>query len=191
MEKKGRRAFTLIELLIVVAIIGILAAIAIPNFLEAQVRAKVARVQSEYRSMKTAMYLYHVDWGDWPSDQGPGGSDHSTFWTLRELSTPIAYMSEVPYQDPFSTTTVTVTLEIPQSNHYQYYAWPDYTGPIWGLCPPCDPYAQVKLLQWVIVNVGPAQLWPPGFNWGIAYDATNGTVSYGTLWVSEVGIFGD
>lgn len=48
MERKG---FTLIELLIVIAIILILISIALPNFLEAQVRAKVANTMGELRSL--------------------------------------------------------------------------------------------------------------------------------------------
>ena len=55
-----KKGFTLIELLIVVAIIAILAAIAIPNFLEAQTRAKVARVLSDQRTLGTAVEQYSV-----------------------------------------------------------------------------------------------------------------------------------
>ena len=58
-RKQG--AFTLIELLIVVAIIAILAAIAVPNFLEAQTRAKVSRAKSDMRTLATALESYYVD----------------------------------------------------------------------------------------------------------------------------------
>jgi len=56
-----RKGFTLIELLIVVAIIGILAAIAVPNFLNAQVRARVARAESDIRTMEDAVLMYMLD----------------------------------------------------------------------------------------------------------------------------------
>ncbi len=61
-----KKAFTLIELLIVVAIIAILAAIAVPNFLEAQTRAKIARVLSDQRTYATALETYQIDNSTYP-----------------------------------------------------------------------------------------------------------------------------
>ena len=56
--RRGVVAFTLIELLIVVAIIAILAAIAVPNFLEAQVRSKVSRVYSDHLTLALGLLCF-------------------------------------------------------------------------------------------------------------------------------------
>ncbi len=84
-----RSGFTLIELLIVVAIIGILAAIAIPNFRNAQMRAKLTQVESNMKALSTASMAYNTDHGVFPLH------DHIT--NCRGLSTPIAYIGSIPY----------------------------------------------------------------------------------------------
>lgn len=121
-----KRAFTLIELLIVVAIIAILAAIAVPNFLEAQTRAKVARVQADLRSIATGVETYRIDHNSYPEGtDSPEGYDPAIrdflapynlgnkYYGFRVksgekhvgtdffgLTTPIAYMTNIP-NDPF------------------------------------------------------------------------------------------
>jgi len=63
MRLRSNKGFTLIELLIVVAIIGIIAAIAIPNLLNAIQRGKQKRSMADMRSIGTAVESYQVDNG--------------------------------------------------------------------------------------------------------------------------------
>lgn len=93
----NKNAFTLIELLIVVAIIGILAAIAVPNFLNAQIRAKVARTKGDLKALATAIDMYRLDNNQYPL--GSRGPDLSQ--DLRELTTPVSYISNVSMHDIF------------------------------------------------------------------------------------------
>lgn len=117
--------FTLIELLIVVAIIGILAAIAVPNFLDAQIKAKTSRSLADLRALATATEMNRLDRGvllvdlwdygmPWARERidevfnGRGGRPDrkiDLFEIFVPLTTPIAYMSSIPV-DPFLNLAV-------------------------------------------------------------------------------------
>ena len=174
-----RNAFTLIELLIVVAIIAILAAIAVPNLLEAQVRSKVSRVQAELSSLALALESYHVDNRHYPVWSIDGEGINPTSWRLLPLTTPISYMTKVPPEDPFRDRSMPGVYDTYDYVDAQSFALegdpePSYRcrGSEWRLCSPGPD----------LVNTygGPSYMNPPD-NPGYDYDPTNGTISKGDI----------
>ena len=191
------RAFTLIELLIVVAIIAILAAIAVPNFLEAQTRAKVTRAKADMRSLATAMEAYAVDNnGRYPFDIDSRGFP----WYITDvLSTPVAYISGGSIlQDPFRTQVVQVAAR--RFRFVNYIANNPSTG-LWDASPLPGTFTTrwftgptqaqhdtgIELFgQWKLSSAGPDKSANAVFIEGdLAYDPTNGTISPGDVLRSQ------
>jgi type II secretion system protein G len=130
-----RRAFTLIELLIVVAIIAILAAIAIPNFLEAQIRAKRSRALADMRTLATALESYAVDYGEYPGsvelnewltfNGTPGANATPRLNALIPLTSPSSYITSIP-QDPFNRVSPAAYTSEPDHQRVYVYYGPDF-----------------------------------------------------------------
>jgi len=146
---------SVIELLIVVAIIAILASIATPNFLEAQVRSKVSRVKADLRSMATAIESYYVDNNSYPPNA-------EILW-----QGPVKYLS-APFSDPFADIKGTPFIYLPGVEAVPRaiqagFIPPDYTFP--------DNF-------WLAYSVGPDT---EDNNATMIYDPTNGTVTPGDI----------
>ena len=98
MKKRNNKGFTLIELLIVVAIIGIIVAIAIPNLLNAIQRAKQKRTMADMRSAGTAAEAYAVDFNSYPASAAvtlPSGFTWPLALTFGDPATATTYAGRV------------------------------------------------------------------------------------------------
>ena len=96
---RANRGFTLVEILIVVVILGILAAIVIPQFTEASTEAKTSRLASDLQTMRSQIELYKVQ----HSDTAPAVATFDTDMTTRDAGDGFGpYLQKVP-TNPFVT----------------------------------------------------------------------------------------
>ncbi|MBN1866040.1 prepilin-type N-terminal cleavage/methylation domain-containing protein [Candidatus Sumerlaeota bacterium] len=186
---KTRHSFTLIELLIVVAIIAILAAIAVPNFLEAQTRSKVSRAWSDMREIAGGVTAYAVDHNHLPLDGDdadvPGSIPYDQKAWFPRLTTPIAYMTSVP-NDPFHTIKhppdMMTDILFPGDPLFPYAYLTEggfYPNPM----RPSQPVHAGRPSKYGITSLGPNRIFDSARELGIddIYDSSNGTVSVGDL----------
>lgn len=115
--RQAKTAFTLIELLIVVAIIAILVLIAIPNFLASLTKSRVARSQADINAIGTAVTMYRADHNQLPPLLLPTEGTQVVLrpqhiQKLYYLTTPVSYISANAIVSPFS-----------YEHGYWYYNW--------------------------------------------------------------------
>lgn len=162
--------FTLVELLVTVAIISLLTAIALPNFLNAQTRAKVARAKADMHTLGEALEIYCAD-----NDTYPQAALILPRSRLRPLTTPVSYLSALP-RDPFPSQVLFLT------GVYRYGAMDLDVASRWVLAsvgpdrvPSMDP---IEFYPGYRPGLFQGQV--PGFDY-LIYDPTNGTLSRGDV----------
>lgn len=161
-----RRGFTLVETLVVIGIILILTAIAVPRFLDALLRAKIARAQSDLVVLGHALEAYRTDYPEYPksifADLGSINIELGIFATLPKLTSPISYLQDLP-RDPFTSV------------NYQYFST--------IINDRLDLPFQRIYGQWVLLSVGPDQDLNLNAITGrlIHYSPTNGSLSKGDI----------
>lgn len=181
-------AFTLVELLIVVAIIGILAAIAVPNFLQAQVKAMVARTEADMKNCATAIEQYALDYGSYPYYNNPldevsALSGATVTYLPVGMTTPIVYLTQLP-PDPFPAKVLEGSDGDQSVKPYKYvhgydqvYKQQQFSGS--HIFVHYQNFSgSGKQLQWQVWSMGPDRV---ASHTGLPYHSSNGLFSTGDI----------
>lgn len=217
-RRMTRRGFKMMELLCSIAVIATLAAIGVPNFLEAQVRARVARTHQDMAALSAGLFAYQADWREWPAsrpevrdallhfDTAPRLGPHtgplppegrtasnaiaSSGFDLHVLTSPVAYTSSILATDSSVSGT-----------HGSHTGWMPYAYVRFEDWHPLLTPEQIRdhRQDWMLLSGGaddPLEGFG-GFHPGnllrepfIAYDPTNGTVSAGDIFMTAKGLSG-
>jgi len=119
---RAKSGFTLVEILIVVVILGILAAIVIPQFTQASTEAKISSLQSNLQSIRSQIELYKIQHNDEPP------ADAANFVTQMTTQTDVAgnpgedfgpYLQKMPI-NPFSGVNPPLIGADPVGNDWVY-----------------------------------------------------------------------
>ncbi|NUP89278.1 MAG: prepilin-type N-terminal cleavage/methylation domain-containing protein [Candidatus Sumerlaeia bacterium] len=203
------RALTLIELLVAVAIVAILAALAVPHFLEYQTRSKVSVARNNQRVVAGGMESYRVDHNAYPAGvvlpTDPYGIFADSALTL--LTTPVSYVGPAAFRDPFGqvqshrqslgTGVLNSPFELPYpvinpGHALLYFFYPSLAART-GL-------EMLRVDGFAVISIGPdrddsfivyhpfpealpvaAAYYGITSAWDSVYDPTNGTISEGDL----------
>jgi general secretion pathway protein G len=115
---KYKHGFTLIELLVVIVIIGVLMGILLVSYQGTRVTARDGKRKADLEQIRSALELYHLDCGYYPTSISSTGGSLSASCTG---STSVTYMSQVP-QDPLPTI-YKYLYQHEDNHHYDLYAY--------------------------------------------------------------------
>jgi len=196
---RNRAGFTFVELVVVAVIIAILAAIAVPNFLEAQVRGRVAASKANLSVLKMTLETYRLEHRTYPLNATPGEMSRLD---LLALTTPVPYLTHLPVDDfSFSTTWDAEKKRwTPIGREFYGYFNAVQVNPEGGLAPAEPRMADLSgFVAGLLVGYGPANargytresgnkpvlntlIYPDGVVHLRPYDTTNGSSSDGDLY---------